>query len=223
MKSLANSTQDQTRKSGTRRAVVAGTLAACLALGGVFAYLTATDTVTNNLSLAESLKITVVEPNWDTADADGDGIPDAAQDMVPGQSVAKDPAIRNETGTEAYVIAQVKVPVTTVQTAAEKAEGTDAREQELFTYAVKDGWTENGAAVIAGGYATHTYFCDSTLAGNGTTSSIFDNVTLIDLVDIPSGLSESRATQIDVVGHAIQAQGFDNCADAWTAYQNQNK
>ena len=61
-------------------------------VGGAIAYFTDTDTKTNVFTIG-SVDIELVEPNWNTTDANSNNVPDAAEDLMPGQSVAKDPKI----------------------------------------------------------------------------------------------------------------------------------
>lgn len=210
--------EKKSKKKGFATLLVSGVLAASLCMGGVMAYLTATDSATNNFTVAEKLAIEVVEPNWDPTDADNNGVPDAAEDVLPGQTVSKDPQIKNLTSVESYAIMQVDVPTKTVQ-----LEGEDAAAQhELFTYTVNAGWTEQGTGTYNAetGMTTHTYFYDTTLAGNATSTAVFDDVTLVNLAD--GQMAGALAQSIDVTGYAIQALGFNDCGAAWTAYQAQN-
>lgn len=68
-------------KSKPAKAGVSVALVGTLALAGIGAYFTGTDTVENKFDISAGLtdKITVVEENWDTTDADTNGIPDAAR------------------------------------------------------------------------------------------------------------------------------------------------
>ena len=121
-----------------------------VAVGGAIAYFTDTDEKTNTFTIG-NVDISLTEPNWDTTDSDSDGVPDASQDLMPGQSVVKDPTINNlSTKNSAYVFAKVVVPCT-----------TETTPQEIFTYTVNTGWTELTSAAVActsGGTATHVYY-----------------------------------------------------------------
>lgn len=77
-------------KSKPAKAGVSVALVGTLALAGIGAYFTGTDTVENKFDISAGLtdKITVVEENWDTTDADTNGIPDAAEHVVPLQTIA---------------------------------------------------------------------------------------------------------------------------------------
>lgn len=95
-----------------------------------------------------------------------------------------------------------------------------AASHELFTYTVNEGWTEHGTPVVADGYTTHTYLYNTKVAASSQTAkAVFDDVTLINLVEAQG---VSGPDQIDVIGHGIQAEGLDTAAAAWTAYTAQN-
>ena len=56
-------------------------------VGGAIAYFTDTDTRTNTFTIG-SVDITLTEDGWDAlADTNNNDIPDAAEDMMPGESV----------------------------------------------------------------------------------------------------------------------------------------
>lgn len=108
-------------KSKPAKAGVSVALVGTLALAGIGAYFTGTDTVENKFDISAGLtdKITVVEENWDTTDADDNGIPDAAEHVVPLQTLAKDPVIKNESDVEAWLFCQIKVPTANVSVVGE--------------------------------------------------------------------------------------------------------
>lgn len=203
------------------RPIAAAALALALGTGGMLAYFTGTDTVENEFTVSAGManKIEVVEPSWDTTDADGNGVPDAAEDLVPLQEVAKDPAVANKSDVEAWAFIQVKVPTAEVSLLNEDGTPGEPSMAELFTYEVNAGWAEFGEPVTADGYTTHTYLCQQKVAAGAVTPAVFDSVTLVNLVEAQG---TSGADSIDVTGMAIQAEGFDSPEAAWAAYRGQN-
>lgn len=198
------------KRTNLKKATCATALASLLAVGGVMAYLTSTDAAENEFSLAEKIEISVVEPNWVEADA---------QAMLPTMTVAKDPAVKNVSDVEGFIAMKVEVPTMNVKLVGDAA----AADHELVTYAVNDGWTETGTATYdaATGMTTHTYLYKDALAAGGTTKSLFDNITLVNLVEgqiTGSDLNQS----LNVHGYAIQSHGFSDVASAWAAYLGQN-
>ena len=97
-------------KKGPAKAVVSVALVGTLAMAGIGAYFTGTDTVENKFDISAGLtdKITVTEANWDTTDDDGDGVPDAAQHVVPLQTIAKDPVVDNKSDVEAWLFCSAR-------------------------------------------------------------------------------------------------------------------
>lgn len=209
------------RREGSERtrakAAAAASCAALLALGAVMAALTATDTAVNRFELAEGLDVEVVEAAWDASpDADGDSVPDAAENLLPTQEVAKDPKVRNGTGTEAYVFCEVEVPIRHVATANEDGTVNDAADVELFAYEVNDGWTlKDKVESEDGTTATYRYAWESTVAA-GETGTLFDSVTYANVAD--DGLSGADLLQeLVVTGHGVQSLGFEDSDAAYEA------
>ena len=226
---MATAVVNEPKKSSKKKRsmAVAGVLAGCLALGGTLAYLTDTDSVTNRFTVDTDLDIQLVEPTWTALpDADDNGIPDAAENMAPTQTVDKDPIVENIGTVDAWIAAKVKVPVFTGEMLNDEGKVVSVTDQDLFTYEVNEGWTQVGEATVEDGYRVYTYVYANMLAGAtgegetaviAKTASIFDEVTLANLThDI--GVTD---TQIDVDAYAIQALGFDDAETAYTAYQNQ--
>ena len=164
----------------------------------MFSYFTDEDSVDNVLSVAsDNLSIQVVEQQWgQLPDEDGDGIPDAAQNMLPLQWVVKDPKVVNggTDGVGAYVI---------------------------FSYQVSsDKWSEAGAPVVEDGYAVHSYRYADMLAPGQETPVLFDRISLINLV---GGQGQAGEKVINVTAVAIQEEGFATADEAWDAYEAQKR
>lgn len=195
-------------------------------VGGAIAYFTDTDTKTNTFTIG-SVDITLTETGWDAlTDTDTDGIPDAAEDMMPGESVTKDPLVNNiSTKNPAYVFVKVEVPCTTV--------ASPATPEEIFTYTVNAGWTELSTAAVActsGGTATHVYYYGSngTLTAlaeaadastpTSTTNPVFSSITLRSTLTGNEGLSGNK--NVVVTGYGIQTEGLQSTtpADVWSNF-----
>ena len=143
---------------------------------------------------------------------------------MPGESVTKDPVIRNlSTKNPAYVFAKVEVPCTTIVAPATTSE-------ELFTYTINAGWTELSTEAVActsGGTATHVYYYGSngtltTLAKaadsstpTATTNPIFSTITLRSTLKGNEGLTGNK--EVVVTGYGIQTEGLTSStpADVW--------
>ena len=196
-------------------------------VGGAIAYFTDTDTKTNTFTIG-NVDITLTESGWDAlADSNSNDIPDAAEDMLPGQSVTKDPTVNNvSTKSDAYVFAKVEVPCTAIVSPATTSE-------EIFTYTVNAGWTELSTAAVActdGGTATHVYYYGSngtltTLAKaanaqtpTSTTNPVFSTITLRSTLKGNEGLDTQK--QVVITGYGIQTEGLVSTtpADVWANF-----
>lgn len=126
-----------------KRVVV--TLAACsmiaaLGVGSTIAYLTDQSEATNNFTFGD-VKVDVEEPDWDTTDADNNGVPDMAENVVPNQVVKKSVQAKNVGINDAIVFVKVTVPLENVTRV--KDDGTrelnasgasDRKLQEVFYF-----------------------------------------------------------------------------------------
>ena len=204
--------------------IAAVVLLAVLVVGGAIAYFTDTESKTNTFTIG-NVDITLTEDGWDAlADTNNNELPDVAEDMMPGESVTKDPTINNlSTKNPAYVFAKVEVPCTTIVAPATTSE-------ELFTYTTNAGWTELSSAAVActsGGTATHVYYYGTgeTLtalakAANASTPTptsnpVFSSVTLRSTLKGNEGLTGNK--NIVVTGYGIQTEGLTSTApaDVW--------
>ncbi len=207
------------------RPVAAVSLAAAIGAGGMFSYFTDEDSVDNVLSVAsDNLSIQVVEQQWgQLPDEDGDGIPDAAQNMLPTQWVVKDPKVVNggADGVGAYVMARVSVPVADVSYRDDEGKTVQGKDVELFSYQVSsDKWSEAGAPVVEDGYAVHSYRYADMLAPGQETPVLFDRISLINLV---GGQGQAGEKVVNVTAVAIQEEGFATADEAWDAYEAQKR
>jgi predicted ribosomally synthesized peptide with SipW-like signal peptide len=210
-----------------RTIIAAVVLLLVLAVGGAVAYFTDSEQKTNTFTIG-SVDITLTEDGWDAlADNNNNDIPDAAEDMMPGESVTKDPLINNvSTKNPAYVFIKVVVPCTTIVAPATTSE-------EIFTYTVNAGWTELSSAAVActsGENATHVYYYGSngTLtqldkAANSstptsTTNPLFSTISLRSTLKGNEGLTDQK--QVVITGYGIQTTGLSSTtpADVWANF-----
>lgn len=208
-----------------KRTVVVMLMAALLVVPGVIALLGDEDSRLNKFTIdgetpevVKTLDVELTEPAWDSAaDADGDDVPDAADGMKAGETVAKDPTVRNAGNVDAWIAVEVSVPVATVQTKAEAAAGTTASTRELFSYVVNDGWTEDGSGELSddGTFILHTYYADAALGAGESAPALFDEVTLLDF----AAGQVSGDFEVKVYAVGVQKEGFATAAAAYAAYR----
>jgi predicted ribosomally synthesized peptide with SipW-like signal peptide len=126
-------------------------------VGGVFAYLTSTDTKTNIFTLGR-VKIELTEPNF---------VQDNAIELRPGDEIAKDPKITNIGKNSAYVYIKVLNPIVNLSSG----------EGSLFSYTINSGWTQLDE-VEQCGYKATTYYYNTALSPNASTPTLFNTVSL---------------------------------------------
>ncbi len=205
----------------TKTIIAAIILLLIFVVGGTFAFFTdTTDEVTNTFTIG-SVSISLTEPGWTAlADTDDNNIPDDAENMMPGESVTKDPTINNtSTKSPAFVFIKVQVPCT-----------TETTPQEIFTYTLNAGWTELTienqlpVACSSGGNATHVYYygsngqlsplakATSASVPTPTTNPLFSTITLRGTLKGDEGLDGQK--NIVLKGYGIQTEGLTSTAPA---------
>ena len=115
--------KDEKRRRGGLVWLLALAFVAVLAVGGTFAFLTyTTNQASNRVTTDPNITADVIEPAWSSAaNADGNTakapdstkIPAAANNMLPGDSVAKNPSVVNtsKSGADEYVGIQLQFEV----------------------------------------------------------------------------------------------------------------
>lgn len=210
---MKTTNEEVQNKRSLTKGIIAIACACALALVGVFAYLTATDSVTNNFGFADKLDIEVVEPNWD---------PDNAQNLLPTQKVTKDPALYNPNKADVYVFAEVVIPQKNIVTA--NADGTlnESAVVDLFSYTINDGWTLKDTIPGDDGTITYRYVYNDVVPAGETSGSIFDEVAIVNYVNEQFN-TEELAQQIVINGYGAQAAGFANADEAYASYFANNE
>lgn len=158
---------------------LAASLAAIAVAGSSLAYFTATDEEANEYTIG-NVTIDLTEPSWEGAD-----------DLYPGEPVAKDPTIENQGANPAFVRIQLT-----------GMEYFDYR-TNYVTGALGEGWVEHN------GY----YYYTTPLAGTETPADEklpIQTTALFNQVVLKSTLGNEVANvegSIGVVAEAVQAQG----------------
>ena len=152
-------------------------------VGGTLAYFTDTDAKTNTFTVG-NVDITLTEPKWDaTGEAE-------AEDVYPGEPLAKDPTVTNNGANPCFV--RIKV------------EGLDQFAQE-FNGAMITYRTDYVEGALGENWALHTdgyFYYTKVLVVDATTDALFDQVV------IPFALTNSvEVKPIVVSAYAVQAQG----------------
>lgn len=210
---MKTTNEEVQNKRSLTKGIIAIACACALALVGVYAYLTATDQVKNIFGFADKLDIEVVEPNWDPANA---------QNLLPTQTVTKDPALHNPNKADVYVFADVVIPQKDIVTA--NADGTlnESAVVDLFSYELNDGWTLKDTLAGDDGTVTYRYVYNDVVPAGETSGSIFDQVAIVNYVNEQFN-TEELAQQIIINAYGAQAVGFANADEAYASYFAKNE
>ena len=210
-------------KKNTKKTIATVALIATLGITGISAYLTDTDSATNNFTVGK-VEIELQEPNWN---------PDNGTDITPNKEIDKDPKVLNTGVNDAYIFAEVTVPYDTVITANDDGTKNPAAETELFSYTVNEGWIQMSQTKDeASKTVKHLYAYATGDATSGTmtavakdteTSTIFDSVTFANVIE-GQGL-EATSKNVDVKAYAIQTTdingGLTTPEGVWQVVDNQ--
>lgn len=210
--------------TGKKAAVAAMALCAVMAVGGAMAYFTDVDTAKNRIEIG-NVHIDLDEPSWDsTPDTDSDGIPDTADEIVPGQTIPKDPTITNTGKNDAYVYLTVTVPMANIITANEdgtlKHDGNAAATELYKLNNIDSNWKLLDATAVGEARTTYTYGYTKALASGEKTSPLFDSVTFVNAIE-GQGL-EDNVYSIDIDASAIQSGETGTMEEAYQKFLNQN-
>lgn len=196
-------------------------MAGVLSVGGISAYFADGDTVTNRFTVGK-VSLDLQEPDWD---------PDQAKNIVPMQTLKKNPQIKNDGKNAEYVFAKVSIPYANVVVAEEDGSRKDAADTELFHYNVNAGWTELGSPEKNEDDQTVTHYyvygsqAECTRLEPGvTTKTLFDTVTFVNVVEDQE--LEVSEKQIDINAYGIQADyiagGKFAPKEVWSVLKKQN-
>lgn len=155
---------------------LAACIAAAAAVGTTMAYLTDKEEAQNAMTIG-NVDITLTEPNW-TATGEAE-----AEDLYPGEAVAKDPTVKNIGKNPAFVRIKLEMPESVQFTFR-----TDYQDGISADWAEYDGY----------------YYYKGVLPAGETADALFDQVVL----DPATTNAVAGATaQINVFAEAVQAQG----------------
>ena len=195
------------KKVNLKVVLAAAAALAVLTVGGIYAYLTFTQSVTNTFTVG-NVSATLTEPGWDAA-------ADEHSDIYPTKKFVKDPTITiGEGSNDAVVFMEVTYPVQNVVTANSDGSKNAAVDTQLFTPGtLGDGWTELSAKETTGeGTVRKVYGLNTELAA-GEDSTLFEEVTFANVVEGEVSGSLDVVVKADV----IQAGGMTKAGDTYTA------
>ncbi len=178
-------------------------LAAVLLVGtsilGTLAYLTSTDSVTNTFTVG-NVKITLDEAKVKTdGTVDGaDRVKENEYKLMPGHEYTKDPTVHVDANSEnCWLFVKVENGIADIEDAKTVAAQMDEK-----------GWT-----AVAGAANIYAY---KDIAKAGDNVVVFESFKIKGDVDNDT-LAAYAGKTITVTAYAVQADGFDTAAAAWTA------
>lgn len=142
--------------------------------GVTSAYLRADPRALVNSVSAGSVYVKLTEPDWN---------PDQAQNLTPGDSVPKNPVVTNTGKSDAWIFLRVSVPVKRIRTVDPKTRRqVDAADRELFSFTADSGW-EMVSRGPGSGTMEYVFGYKKPVAPSGTTSPLFEEVTLVNYLE----------------------------------------
>ena len=172
-----------------------------VSIAGTMAYMTSkTGTITNTFTVGQ-VNITMDEAVADAYGAVADpanraNITDFNYKLIPGRKYVKDPTIRVTTGSEqCYLFVEVNNGISAIE-----VEGNTTIEAQMTA----NGWTKlNG---------TNVWYHAIVDARNTTVDvPVFGSFT----IDGEANTADYASAKITVTAYAVQADGFNDAADAW--------
>lgn len=178
---------------------VLGAFVLCLTVFGASAgvsgaYLAKSINELNNVITPGSIEIDLTEMEWN---------PENGKDLVPRESVAKDPTVTNTGKNDAWVFLRVDIPVRCVSLVdAETKRKEKAADTELFLFAPKEGWTLVSKTADSGN-AHYVYGYDTVVKPGETTKPLFTEISLVNVLE--GELDEKEKFIVPVQAVAIQS------------------
>ena len=180
-----------------RMKLISCALAVCLACGAAgvsIAYMTDAHEKTNVITVG-NVDIDLTEPTWN---------PDDGKNVLPRETVSKNPQITNNGSLACWAYMRVTSPIKNIQTVDNGTKRKKpAAPTELFSWNVNDGWELISQETAADGSAVHYVYAYKTLLESGkTTQSLFDNVTMTNYLE--GQIDKNEGLNIPVQAVAIQ-------------------
>lgn len=190
--------------------VAACALVSALALGGTFAYLTDSETTTNEFTVGK-VQIDLTEPNK----------PDKDTPRVPNEEMAKDPTVKNTGDNDAVMFVAFDIPMKNLVITDSTGAKQPAADVELFDFraqtgtydSVNDGWElVSQTTATDKSKVTYVYGYKNVVSKDEDVPSVFDFVRMANIVE---GQIDQTNLTLPVRAYAIQS-GFLQDADNTT-------
>lgn len=196
--------------------ILALLLCAVLLIGatvaGTLAYLTAQTSVTNTFTVGSvsfvkdnELDETIVNEYGDAVTGTGAGRTTEGNEykLIPGHTYTKDPTIHISAGSEdCYLFVKVENGISAIEDSS----------STILAQMTSNGWSalEVNGTTVSNVYCKANPVVTATNANNDVT--IFESFTIATNADV----SSYGDAKIVITAYAVQADGFDSAAEAWT-------
>lgn len=203
--------------------VLALVLVVAMSVAGTYAYLTSADKVVNTFTVGDvQIKLDEAKANPDGSLAAGDERVDAnSYKLLPGHTYNKDPMVTVLSGSES---SYVKMTVTFSKAAeldAIFASDGGADMTSIFNGYDSTNWIYMGNTedTVANTRTYEFWYKETVAAPNADVAldALFDSITVPGTIDNDQ-LATIKGMTITVNAYAIQADGFNDAADAWSHF-----
>ena len=203
--------------------VLALVLVIAMSVAGTYAYLTSTDTVKNTFTVGNvQIKLDEAKANPDGSLVQGaDRVKANSYKLLPGHKYNKDPMVTVLKGSES---SYVKMTVTFSKAAeldAIFAPNGGADMTSIFNGYDKNNWKlKNVTKDTNANTRTYEFWYKAPVAAPNADvalDALFDSITVPGTIDNDQ-LATIKGMTITVNAYAIQADGFNDAADAWSHF-----
>ena len=184
-------------------------MVAGISVAGTLAYLTSTSKEVKNTFTVGKVAITLDEADVNTDGTYVTNVDNRVQEneykLMPGRKYIKDPTVRVEsTSEDAWLFVKVENGIAGIE-----AEG----DTTIAAQMTANGWTAVDEADNVYAYRS--------IVHAGDKLPVFGTFT-VDGGVVDTELDDYATAEINVIAYAIQADGFDTSAEAWTAFAAQD-
>lgn len=183
-------------KGKKRNYVLAAVLLAMMgaAAGVTAAYLSRSPGVVQNVITVGTIKAELTEEHWK---------PENGAAVYPGESIDKDPVVKNTGENDAYVFLEVSVPIENIALVERETERKTERQScELFSFHADEESWKPLEYKTADGQACYVYGYKKVLQPGEKTTPLFEQVTAVNYLE--GELQEGENYGIHVTAKAIQ-------------------
>lgn len=203
--------------------VLALVLVVAMSVAGTYAYLTSQDTVVNTFTVGDvQIKLDEAKANPDGSLAAGDERVDAnSYKLLPGHTYNKDPMVTVLSGSEKSYVKMTVTFSKASQLDAIFAPDGGADMTSIFNGYDSANWIYMGNTedTVANTRTYEFWYKETVAAPNADVAldALFDSITVPGTIDNDQ-LATIKGMTITVNAYAIQADGFNDAADAWSHF-----